>query len=469
MTGRIVSKENQVPDNEKISIDYVMSGIKWNRNQIDVDDIFACNVALDIINNKEDYELKSIEECKQRDDWPKWKEAIENELKSLVKREEFGPIVRIPTSVKLVGYKWVFVHKRNEKSEIVRYKARLVAQGFSQRPGIDYEETYSPMVDVTTFRFLISLAIREGLDLRLMDVVTAYLYGPLDTNIYMKLPEGFKLPEVKFGSGYVIIAIYVDDLNIIGTLEEIQKTVECLKKEFEIKDLGRTKFCLGLQIEHLKEGIIVHQSTYIEKVLKRFYMDKAHPITTPMVVRSLDLSKDPFCPREDSEDFPGPEVSYLSTIGALMYLASHTRPDIFFSVNLLARFSSCPTQRHWAGVKQIFRYLQGTKNMGLFFPNKSKTELIGFTDAGFMSDPHNGKSQTGYVFTYGGTAISWRSMKQTIAATPSNHAEILAIHEASRECVWLRSMIQHIRNNCGLSYGKEATTVLFEDNTACID
>ncbi|KAG8498040.1 hypothetical protein CXB51_007192 [Gossypium anomalum] len=188
-----------------------------------------------------------------------------------------------------------------------------------------------------------------------------------------------------------------------------------------------------------------------------------------MVVRSLDLSKDPFCPREDSEDFLGPEVSYLSEIGALMYLASHTRPDISFSVNLLARFSSCPTWRHWTGVRQIFRYLQGTKNMGLFFPNKSKTELIGFADAGFMPDPHNGKSQTGYVFTYRVTAISWRSMKQTIAATSSNHAEILAIHEASRECVWLRSMIQHIMNNCGLSSGKEATTVLFEENTACID
>ncbi|KAG8496930.1 hypothetical protein CXB51_008145 [Gossypium anomalum] len=520
MTGRIVSEENQVPDNKEISIDYVMSGIKWNRNQIDVDDNFACNVALDVINNKEDYEPKSIEECKQRDDWPKWKEAIENELKSLAKREVFGPVVRIPIGVKLVGYKWVFVRKRNEKSEIVRYKARLVAQGFSQRPGIDYEETYSPVVDATTFRFLISLAIREGLDLRLMDVVTAYLYGPLDTNIYMKLPEGFKLPEAvssgsrehysiklhkslyglkqsrcmwynrlseyllkgykndpicpcifikKFGSGYVIIVVYVDDLNIIGTPEEIQKIVECLKKEFEMKDLGRTKFYLGLQIEHLKEGILVHQSTYIEKVLKRFYMDKAHPITTPMVVKSLDLSKDPFRPRKDSEDFLGLEVSYLSAIWALMYLASHTRPDISFSVNLLATFSSCPTQRHWTGVKQIFRYLQGTKNMGLFFPNKSKTELIGFTDAGFMSDPHNGKSQTGYVFTYRGTAISWRSMKQTIVATSSNHAEILAIHEASHECVWLRSMIQHIRNNCGLSSRKKATTVLFEDNTACIN
>ena len=116
-------------------------------------------------------------------------------MKSLVKRKVFGPVVRTPEGVKPVGYKWVFVRKRNENGEVIRYKARLVAQGFSQRPSIDYEETYSPVVDATTFRFLISLAIREGLHLRLMDVVTAYLYGPLDNDIYMKLPEGFNLSE----------------------------------------------------------------------------------------------------------------------------------------------------------------------------------------------------------------------------------------------------------------------------------
>ena len=95
--------------------------------------------------------------------------------------------------MKPVGYKWVFVRKRNEKNEIMRYKARLVAQGFSQRPGVDYEETYSPVVDAITFRYLISLAVSEGLDMRLMDVVTAYLYGSLDSDIYMKIPEGFKM------------------------------------------------------------------------------------------------------------------------------------------------------------------------------------------------------------------------------------------------------------------------------------
>ncbi|GJY38322.1 retrovirus-related pol polyprotein from transposon TNT 1-94 [Tanacetum coccineum] len=250
------------------------------------------------------------------------------------------------------------------------------------------------------------------------------------------LKEGYKNDSVcpcifikRSGYEYVIIAVYVDDLNIIGTLGELPKAIECLKREFEMKDLGKTKFCLGLQIEHLKDGILVHQEAYIEKLLKRFYMDKSHSLSTPMVVRTLDVKKDPFRPRDD-EEILGPEVPYLSAIGALMFLVGHTRPDITFSLNLLARYSSCPTRRHWNGVKHIFRYLQGTKDMGLYFTNPSNTNLVGFADAGYMSDPHNGISQTGYVFTSGGTAISWRSVKQTIA--------------------------------------NEAPTILYEDNATCI-
>ncbi|KAL0551378.1 hypothetical protein IC582_010464 [Cucumis melo] len=241
----------------------------------------------------------------------------------------------------------------------------------------------------------------------------------------------------KSQSGFAIIVVYVDDLNIIGTPEELSKAIEYLKNEFEMKDLGKTKFCLGLQIEHLADGIFIHQSTYTEKILKRFYMDKAHPLNIQMVVRSLDVKKDIFRPREDNEELLGLEVPYLSAIGVLMYLANNTRPDIAFLVNLLARYSSSPTKKHWNGVKHVLRYLRGTIDMG-------------------------------YLFTCGGTAISWRSVKQTMTATSSNHAEILPIHEASRECVWLRSMTHHIRETCGLSFSKNLPTILFEDNTAYI-
>ncbi|KAG7528482.1 Reverse transcriptase RNA-dependent DNA polymerase [Arabidopsis suecica] len=155
--------------------------------------------------------------------------------------------------------------------------------------------------------------------------------------------EGYKNDPIspcifikKFANkGFVIIAVYVDDLNILGTSGEIAQTVEYLKKEFEMKDLGKTKFCLGLQLEYVNNGILVHQKAYTEKVLKRFNMDQAHPLSSPMVVRSLGLDSDSFDPKKDEEEVLGPEVPYLSAIGALMYLASHTRPDICFAVNLL--------------------------------------------------------------------------------------------------------------------------------------
>ena len=180
----------------------------------------------------------------------------------------------------------------------MRYKARLIAQGFSQRPGIDYEETYSPVTNTIIFLYLMSLAVSEGLDMRLMDVVTTYLYGSLDANVYMKIIEGFTLPEAmnskpwsmysiklqrslyelkqsgrmwynglsqyllkeeyvnnsiypcvfikKTENGLAIIAVYVDDLNLIGTSEELIKTTNYLKKEFKMKDLRKTRYCLGL-------------------------------------------------------------------------------------------------------------------------------------------------------------------------------------------------------------------------------
>ena len=161
-------------------------------------------------------------------------------------------------------------------------------------------------------------------------------------------------------------------------------------------------------------------------------MDKAHPLSTPMVGRSLDVKKDSFRPQEDDEETLGPEVPYLSAIGALMYLANYIRPDIAFAINLLARYSSAPTRRHWNGIKHILRYLCGTTDLGLFYPNGSKPQLVGYADAGYLSDPHKGRSQIGYLFTYGNTAISWRFVKQTISATSSNHAEIIAIYEIGR-------------------------------------
>ena len=195
---------------------------------------------------------------------------------------------------------------------------RLVAQGFLQKPSIDYEETFSPVMDAITYNFLISLAVPKRLDMCLMNVITIYLYGSMDNDIYIKIPKGFKLPEAnstkprsmyliklqrslygykqsgrmwynrlseyllkegymnnpicpcifikKSETGFAIIAVYVDDLNLVGTPEELTRTTNYLKKEFEMKDLGKTKFYQCLQIEHFPNGVLAHQSTYIKKV-----------------------------------------------------------------------------------------------------------------------------------------------------------------------------------------------------------
>ncbi|XP_031271423.1 secreted RxLR effector protein 161-like [Pistacia vera] len=152
-----------------------------------------------------------------------------------------------------------------------------------------------------------------------------------------------------------------------------------------------------------------------------------------MVVRSLDPKKYQFRHKEDDEKILGPEVLYLNAIGALVYLAQCTRPNIAFAVNLLARFSSVPIRRHWNGIKHVCRYLSVTKDFGLFYPRKSVNDpkLVDYTNAGYLYDRHKAHSHTGYVFTYNGTAISWCSTKQTLVATSSNHSEILALHEAN--------------------------------------
>ncbi|KAM0957392.1 hypothetical protein ACFX2A_026052 [Malus domestica] len=198
-----------------------------------------------------------------------------------------------------------------------------------------------------------------------------------------------------------------------------------------------------------------------------------------MVVRTLDAKRDPFRPKEDEEEISEPEVPYLSAIGALLYLAQCTRPDISFSVNLLARYSNAPARKHWNSVKDIFRYLKGNTNLGLFYTRESPSVaafygpridscLVGYADAGYLSNPHIACSQMGSIFTIGDTVISWRSTKQTLVVTSSNHVEILALQEASHECFWLREVMEHIRSSSGLTSVVDLPTTIFEDNAACI-
>lgn len=267
---------------------------------------------------------------------------------------------------------------------------------------------------------------------------------------------------------FVILALYVDDVNLFGTPELIKDTIHILKGVFEMKDLGIPNYCLGIQLEHLPGRTFIGQSTYTQKIIKQFNMNKSYPVSTPMELRTLDPEKDIFRRRQENEPALGSEKPYLSAVGALMYLANHTRPDIAFAISLLSRHSAQPTIRHWNRIKRVLRYLQGTIDLGLFFPKDIPDTLIGYTDVGYLLDPQDSKSQTGYVFLYGQTAISWRSTKQSMTTTSSNHSEVIALYEACREAIWLRNIINHIRSSTGKSKITAPTTI-YEDNKACID
>jgi hypothetical protein len=229
----------------------------------------------------------------------------------------------------------------------VRYKVRLVAQGFTQSPDIDFNETYSPVMNRITFRYLISLATQKHLSLQLMDVVITYLYGSLNSNIYINISDVISVPNANVGrnmyyvklnkslyglkqsermwynrlkefllnkgysnnddcpcvfirkspTGFCIILIYVDDLNIVSTELDINEAHDHLKTELEMKDLGKNKFYLGLQLEHLAMGILIYQSSYIQKILEKFNMDKVYSSETHMVVRALEKDTNPFWSR----------------------------------------------------------------------------------------------------------------------------------------------------------------------------
>ncbi|KAM2566754.1 hypothetical protein TB1_009214 [Malus domestica] len=261
-------------------------------------------------------------------------------------------------------------------------------------------------------------------------------------------------------------------MSIIGILSELEEIIVHLKSEFEIKDLRKTRYCLSLKIEHCSNEILVHRSNYIQKVLRRFNKDKSKPSSTPMVIQTLDAKRDPFRPKKDKEEILEPEVPYLSAIGALLYFAQCTRPNISFVVNLLARYNSAPTRFSLPQGYDEFVFVLHPRILKISchpLGLRVDSHLVGYADTRYLSDPYMACSQMGYVFIVGVTAISWRFIKQTLVATSSNHVEILAMHEASCEYFWLRAVMAHIRSTSGFTTVVDLPTTIFEDNAACIE
>ncbi len=431
-----------------------------------------------------------------------WKDAAQKEYDSLIENGTWE-LVDLPVNRKAVDCKWVFRIKRNEDGSIERYKARLVAKGFTQKFGVDYDETFSPVVRFESVRLLIALASQLGMKLHQMDVTSAFLNGSIKEEIYMKQPEGFEMKdkENKFCRlkkslyglkqsprcwnetlhrelcqlGYrqsdadpciytqkkeeslVFLAVYVDDIIVASRSEkELEEIKKELSEKFKMRDLGRLHYFLGIKINQGDGTIWIGQQGYTEKLLQKYNMENSNPVAVPM---------DPNCKltKATNGSQPADQVLYQSAVGSLLYLAIATRPDIAVSVGIAAKFSANPTQEHWNAVKRIFRYLKGTSNFGLLYKNNNKEKLHGFSDADWAGDEDDRRSTSGMVFKLAGGAISWRSKKQTVVALSTAEAEYVALAAATQEATWLRQLMKSFQQE-----STEEAIVIYEDNQSAL-
>ncbi|TPX45167.1 DNA-directed DNA polymerase [Synchytrium endobioticum] len=280
-----------------------------------------------------------------------------------------------------------------------------------------------------------------------------------------------EVPSVFFKNtahGPSITSIYVDDTNVMGNKEAVKQTKEMLTKNFQMKDFGQVTACIGVQIEHIKDGTFIHQTVMTKKILMAINLENTSMRKIPLEVRNVEFEKDVYSKQKDTEELYPYIQSYQAYIGMLSYLANTTRPDISFSVNLLARFSNAPTWRHYSGIRQICQYLNGTMDHGLFYPRiKGQRPLIQmYSDAGYKSDSSTLISQTGYVYTLNGTAFLWRSNKQTITATSTFESELIALYEGIREFVWLKNFTNSLQQTLDLDILQTPIDVFVDNQSA---
>jgi hypothetical protein len=419
-----------------------------------------------------------------------WKEAIQDELQKLQGMDAWE-ITKLPPGKKPIGCRWVFDVKYTPTSSIDKFKARLVAQGFSTTPGIDFTRTFSPTIRWETLRIILAMAAPEDWDIHQVDIVSAYLASRLKEDIYMKPPEGLNLPPglylhlrkalyglkqsgrawydeiaskfTKYGlirlesdwsvftnhDKTLIVGIYVDDIIITGkNPREIQALKDVLKKNYRVTDKGELKWILGVEVirDRKKRTIRISQSQYVRNLLAAYRMENAKPLKQPIEgYESLSPAS--------SEEQRTDQQLYQQAIGSLLFLSLITRIDIAFVINKLSQFCSDPAIRHWNAVLRVFRYLLGTEDYYLEFgpgpdeQDKTTTSLVGYTDSDYASS-FDRVSTSAYVFTLNGTAVSWASRRQRTIATSTVEAEYIALCAAAKHGVWLRNLF------CELGQGK---------------
>ncbi|KAI5336426.1 hypothetical protein L3X38_015693 [Prunus dulcis] len=412
---------------------------------------------------------------------PLWRQAMSNEFNALIRNGTWELIPSLP-SQNLIGCKWVFRIKRHPDGTIDRYKARLVAKGFHQRPGVDFSDTFSPVVKPTTIRIVLHLAVTHGWPIRQLDVNNAFLHGTLLENVYMVQPPGFvdsnhpsyvcKLRKALYGlkqaprawykelhsfllshgfvnaisdaslflfkNGTTVIyfLVYVDDLLITGNNSTlVAKFIQLLATRFSVKDLGSLHYFLGVEVLPTATGLFLSQQKYIHDLLVNAKMDGAKAVSTPLsTTDSLML--------HDGSPLTDP-TPYRRLVGGLQYL-SLTRPDISLAVNKLSQFMHSPSETHWQALKRLLRYLKGTISFGLHLCRRPSNRLYAFSDADWAGDHDDRKSTTGYVVYLGGNLISWSSRKQRSVSRSSTEAEYRAIAATTSELTWIQSLLREL-------------------------
>jgi len=453
---------------------------------------------------------------------PQWMAAIEDELKSIMDNQTWE-LTELPKGRTPVKCRWTFRVKRGAGGEVIKYKARLVAKGFTQRYGIDYLETFAPVVKLTSLRIILALAAARDYEVDQTDIKSAYLLAKLDEDIYMDIPEGLrvdrdadkkvcKLLKGLYGlkqSGrmwnqewdrhlvgtcgftrskddhavylkksaksedYCWVLIWVDDVLWIGPRGMVDEAKAQLAKQFPVTDLGTAHFFLGIEIIRKRDyhQISLQQNAYIQKILERFNLANAHTVSTPLNPGSR--LEGPGTPNAEDEEVD--ETVYRSMIGSLMYLMLCTRPDIAFAVGALSRYSSLPRTTHLTAAQHLLRYVKKTTHLGLTlgpFRTKALRPIL-YSDADWAGDLATRKSTGGYVCvltekdTQGEpilSAVSWSSKRQQTVALSSTEAEYMALTQATKEAIWVSRFLAELQ---GISENAESTRI-YVDNQGSI-
>ncbi|GJU60739.1 putative RNA-directed DNA polymerase [Tanacetum coccineum] len=431
-----------------------------------------------------------------------WINAMNDEMSALYENATWE-LVDLPAGRKPIGSKWVYKIKLKSTGDIERYKARVVAKGFNQKEGIDYDETFSPVVKMGTVRCLINLAVQQDWKLFQMDVNNAFLYGTLNEEVYMLPPPGFfkenenkvcklkkslyglkqaprqwnhKLAEVLFEAGFVqskndhslyikkegetclYLLVYVDDLVLTGNSEvEMNRFKEFLSNKFKIKDLGELKYFLGIEVLRTKSGLCLNQRKYCLEMLHEYGLLACRPVMTPLPENCVLSHKE-----SDDDKYLRNITSYQKLIGKLIYLTM-TRPDISYVVQSLSQHMHAPLQSHFDIGLRVLRYLKLAPGSGVSFSkNCDGVKVFAFSDSDWAKCPMTRRSVSGYCVFVNGNLVSWKSKKQATLSKSSAEAEYRAMASATCEIMWILKLLQDLDLD-GL-----APVTLFCDNKSAI-